>query len=206
MIKLFELARVSLYGVILLLLVACGAEEKLQPLSSDAVVVAFGDSLTEGVGASRDSAYPQVLAELSGLRVINEGVSGETTVEGLARLPLVLGAHEPDLVILMEGGNDILRNMSHAQAKSNLAQMIQMIRLSGAQVVLLGIPEKNLFSDSADFYQQLADEHNVAFEGEMMSDLLKTRSYKSDSIHLNNQGYRELANRIYGFLQEQGAL
>ena len=84
--------------------------------------------------------------------------------------------------------------------------MIQMIRLSGAQVVLLGIPEKNLFSDSADFYQQLADEHNVAFEGDMMSDLLKTRSYKSDSIHLNNQGYRELANRIYGFLQEQGAL
>lgn len=191
---------------LLLVITACGGEKKLQPLAGDAVIVAFGDSLTDGVGAARDKAYPQVLSELSGRTVINEGVSGETTVEGLARLPLVLGEHEPDLVILMEGGNDILQNLSHAQAKQNLAQMIQMIRLSGSQVVMLGVPEKSLFSDSADFYDQLAEEQSVVYDGETMSELLKTRSLKSDSIHLNAAGYRELANRIYSLLQEQGAL
>ncbi|GAA4359300.1 arylesterase [Kangiella marina] len=204
--RLLVQLKVALYAGLALLLVACGDEAKLTPLPSDGVILAFGDSLTDGVGASRDSAYPQVLAELSGLRVINEGVSGETTVEGVTRLPIVLGTHEPDLVILMEGGNDILRNMSHAQAKSNLAQMIQMIRLSGAEVVMLGIPEKNLFSDSADFYDQLAEEYNVVYDGEIMSKLLKTRSLKSDSIHLNSAGYQKLAERIYALLQEQGAL
>jgi lysophospholipase L1-like esterase len=203
---LFALVKSGFYGAFLLLLVSCSSEQELQPLKKNSVIVAFGDSLTEGVGASRDQSYPQVLAELSGITVINSGVSGETTAEGLDRLPLVLGEHKPDLVILMEGGNDILRNLSHIQAKENLAQMIQIVRLSGAQVVLLGVPEKNLFSNSADFYDQLAKEQKVVFDGETMSDLLKTRSYKSDTIHLNNKGYRELANRIYSLLQEHGAL
>ncbi len=204
--RLFAQVRIGLYGLCALLLVACGGEETLKPLASDAVIVAFGDSLTDGVGASKGKAYPDVLASLTSREVINAGVSGEVTAEGLQRLPLILETHNPALVILMEGGNDILRNLNHAQAKSNLAQMIQMIRLSGAQVVLLGIPEKNLFSDSADFYDQLAEEYQVVYDGETMSELLKTRSLKSDSIHLNNAGYQELAQRIYTLLQEQGAL
>lgn len=190
----------------LVLLVACTGEQKLEPLPSDATIVAFGDSLTDGVGASEGNAYPDVLSQLTGLEVVNAGVSGEVTAQGVQRLPLVLETHEPDLVILMEGGNDILRNLNQAQTKANLAKMIEMIRLSGAEVVLMGIPEKNLFSNSAGFYEELAREHNVVFDGETMSDLLKTRSYKSDSIHLNNEGYRVLAETIYELLQEQGAL
>ena len=203
---LFVVMRSSFLVIALLALVACSSEQQLEPLESDAVILAFGDSLTQGVGAPRDKAYPQVLSELTGITVINSGVSGETTAEGLERLPLVLGEYKPDLVILMEGGNDILRNLSHAQAKANLSQMIQAIRISGSQVVLMGIPEKNLFSNSAGFYQELADEHQVVFDGDTMSELLKTRSLKSDSIHLNSIGYRELAKRVQELLQEQGAL
>ena len=204
--RLFAQLKVSVYGLCALFLLACDNDKTLQPLTSDAVIVAFGDSLTDGVGASKGKAYPDVLASLTSREVINAGVSGEVTAEGLQRLPLILETHNPALVILMEGGNDILRNLSHAQAKSNLAQMIQMIRLSGAEVVMLGIPEKNLFSDSADFYDQLAEEYQVVYDGETMSELLKTRSLKSDSIHLNNAGYQELAQRIFALLQEQGAL
>jgi acyl-CoA thioesterase-1 len=206
MIERLLKTKMLLLGAMLMLLVACSGEKSLEPLASDATIVAFGDSLTDGVGASKGKAYPDVLSELTGLEVINAGVSGEVTAEGVQRLPLVLETHNPQLVILMEGGNDILRNLNQAQTKANLSKMIEMIRLSGAEVVLMGIPEKNLFSDSAGFYEELAREHKVVFDGETMSDLLKTRSYKSDSIHLNNQGYRVLAETIYELLQEQGAL
>ncbi|GAA0206480.1 arylesterase [Kangiella japonica] len=198
--------KILIFGATLVLLAACSGKKKLEPLPSDATIVAFGDSLTDGVGASAGKSYPDVLSQLSGLEVINAGVSGEVTAQGVQRLPLVLETHDPDLVILMEGGNDILRNLNQAQTKSNLSKMIEMIRLSGAEVVLIGIPEKSLFSDSAGFYEELALEHQVVFDGETMSDLLKTRSYKSDSIHLNNEGYQVLAETIYELLQEQGAL
>ncbi|WP_083217748.1 GDSL-type esterase/lipase family protein [Kangiella sediminilitoris] len=206
----FKVMTGYLYRIIISLvcvtLVACSDSQKLEPLVSTDVVVAFGDSLTQGVGAADGKAYPEVLSGLIKLDVVNAGVSGETTAEGLQRLPLVLETHNPKLVILMEGGNDILRNMSHVQAKENLAEMIQMIRLSGAQVVMLGVPEKNLFSDSADFYDELANEYNLVYDGEVMSDLLKSRDMKSDSIHLNNIGYRKLAEHIRSMLQEHGAL
>lgn len=203
--KLFIGLKGSLYAGLLLLLAACG-QQSLQPLDKEATIVAFGDSLTQGVGAAEGKNYPSVLAELSGVTVVNAGVSGETTSEGVLRLPIALQKYQPDLVILIEGGNDILQNLDQNQTKANLARMIQMIRLEGAQVVMLGIPEKNLFSDSADFYDELAEEYDLVYDAETMSELLKTRGYKSDSVHLNNAGYRELANRIYTFLQEQGAL
>ncbi|WP_223670611.1 GDSL-type esterase/lipase family protein [Kangiella shandongensis] len=204
--KLFTILQAGFVAGLVLLVGSCGSDNSLAPLSANDVVVAFGDSLTDGVGASKGKSYPEILASLTGLNVVNEGVSGETTIEGLQRLPSVLQKHQPKLVILMEGGNDILRNMSKAQAKKNLAQMIQKIRQSGAQVVMLGIPEKKLFSDSADFYDELASEFQLVYDGEIMSDLLKKRSYKSDSIHLNNAGYRQLANHIKSILEEQGAL
>lgn len=205
MTKIFALVRLSFYVAISLLLFAC-SEQKFEPLTPGATIVAFGDSLTDGVGASKGQGYPEVLAKLSGLSVINSGISGETTSEGLERLPSVLEEHQPDLVILIEGGNDILRNSSHAAAKSNLAAMIELIQQSGADLVFIGVPEKNLFSNSADFYDELAEEYDLVYDGESLSDLLKTRSYKSDSVHLNNEGYRELATRIYHVLQDQGAL
>ncbi|NNM14640.1 MAG: arylesterase, partial [Gammaproteobacteria bacterium] len=93
----------------IIILAACGAKP-LSPLSQNATIVAFGDSLTQGVGTTRDKSYPAVLAEISGRNVINAGISGETTTEGLGRFASVLEQNAPELVILIEGGNDILRN------------------------------------------------------------------------------------------------
>ena len=133
---------------IALVLSACG-NDKLEPLSTGDTILAFGDSLTYGKGTTQDSAYPAVLQELSGFTVINAGISGETTSEGLTRLPGLLDQYKPALVILFEGGNDILRNLSKANAKANLSQMIQKIQSAGAQLILVGVPEKSLFSSSA---------------------------------------------------------
>ena len=143
-----------------LMLVGCEKGQSLSPLSGSDTIVAFGDSLTEGYGVSEANSYPQVLARITGMRVVNEGISGELSAEGLERLPSVLAEHKPALMILMHGGNDILQNRPLSKAKKNLAAMIEMAQRAKAQVILIGVPEKNLFSDSAAIYGELAEQYN----------------------------------------------
>lgn len=183
----------------------CNSPE-LKPLAANATILAFGDSLTAGVGTSRDKSYPAVLQELSGIKVINRGISGETTAEGLTRFEEVLDQSTPDLIILIEGGNDILRNRPYSDIKANLNDMIGIARSRNIQLVFLGIPEKKLFSSSAPFYQQLADEHQLVYDHNLISDLLRTRNLKSDPIHFNQAGYRKMAEAIHQLLIESGAL
>ncbi|MFO7582906.1 arylesterase [Guyparkeria sp.] len=191
--------------LVALLVTGCGGGS-LEPLAPGDVILAFGDSLTEGVGASADTSYPARLAALSGHTVVNAGVSGETTAEGLERLPAVLDETDPGLMILLLGGNDILRNGSPTEAKRNLSRMIEMALERGVQVLLVGVPEKSLFSRSAPFYQELAEQHGVVLMDGMVASLLKKPAYKSDQVHLNTAGYREMAGRIHARLAEEGAL
>ncbi len=197
--------RLSICLLFLVFVVACG-EDKLYKLNSSQPVLAFGDSLTAGVGANEVAAYPQQLERLIGFNVINAGISGETTEEGLARLSSVLDEHNPQLVILLEGGNDILRNYDLNKTEQNLARMIEEIQSRSIQLVFLGVPEKNIFSDSAPLYKELASEYNLVFDGEVISKLIKKKRYKSDPIHFNALGYQKLAENIQDLLDDNGAL
>ena len=197
--------KIILYVYCILSINAC-SEQQLQPLTTSAKILAFGDSLTFGKGVKKAHSYPSVLAKLSGLEVINAGISGELTAQGLLRLPVILQTHRPDMLILMEGGNDILRNHNLAQTKQNLAQMIEQAQQQSIEVVLVGVPSKSIFSDSASFYQELADEYQLVFIDDIIASLLKSPSLKSDSVHFNELGYQQLANQIYTTLQENGAL
>ena len=179
---------------------------KLAPLSASAEIMAFGDSLTYGKGASEDGDYPAVLAELTGFRVINAGVSGETTSQGLTRLAELLVGEAPDLLILLEGGNDFLRNHDIAKTKANLAQMIELAQAKSIPVVLIAVPQKSIFLSSATLYSELAETYDVMLLEEVLTDLLKTRSMKSDTIHLNDAGYRALAETVYRRLEDAGAI
>ena len=190
---------------LLLLVVSC-SNDKLDPLPDNAVILAFGDSLTKGKGVSEVDSYPKVLSELSGRSVINAGISGEITTDGLARLPAVLDDTQPDLMILLEGGNDILRNINIQTTKSNLAAMIETAHGRGIPVILIGVPEKKLFSDSASIYPELADEHDLVFDEDLVADLLRNASFKSDAVHLNATGYRAMAEKIHELLNDNGAL
>ena len=79
---------------------ACSDGPEMQPITANATILAFGDSLTYGTGTSRDKAYPAVLETLINRKVINAGVPGEVTRDGLIRLPQLLERHQPDLLIL----------------------------------------------------------------------------------------------------------
>ena len=191
----------------LLLLAGCGGGPELTGLAPDATILAYGDSLTAGTGARRAEAYPAVLDTLLTQNVINAGVPGETTAGGLARLPDVLAAHDPALVILCLGGNDMLRKLDRGQAKANLAAMIRMVRERGAQIVLLGVPEPGLLLLSApDFYSDLATEFAIPFDGEALPEVISDRSLKADPIHPNAGGYRQLAEAVRELLVESGAV
>lgn len=190
---------------LVLILAGCGSS-KLEPLQPDSVILAFGDSLTAGVGTEKAYSYPSVLERLSGIKVINAGISGETTAEGLRRFSAVLNEHSPDLLILIEGGNDILRNNNKAETKQNLEQMIQLAMARNIQVVMLGVPEKSLFSSSAPFYVELAEKYDLVFDGQIIGSLMRSPSKKSDAVHFNREGYYEMAQTIYDLLQDNGAL
>jgi lysophospholipase L1-like esterase len=190
----------------LLFLAACDRPPQLPRLNDGETIVAFGDSLTHGTGTSLDQAYPAALSRLIKRTVINAGVPGETTGEGLERLPAILNEHQPRLVLLCLGGNDMLKRQDNGQTESNLRQMIQSIKASGADVVLIGVPEPRLFSGAPDFYEKLAEEFGLPYEGEIFNDVLKDNRLKSDPIHANAAGYKVVAERLAELLKDTGAL
>ena len=189
----------------LIVLTACDAP-KLGALPTDAVILTFGDSLTSGVGARKNKNYPAVLAQLTGLQVINAGIAGETTAQGLARLGQALDQASPDLVILIEGGNDMLRGLDLVQAKANLRKMVMLIRQRNIDLVLMGVPKKSLFLSVHPMYEELATELDLVFDGELLVELQGMAALKSDIVHFNEMGYQKMAESIYAILEERGAL
>jgi acyl-CoA thioesterase I len=193
-----------------LLLSACDrAPEvpRLSALDSDARILAFGDSLTYGTGAARETAYPAVLAALIGREVINAGIPGETSGQGLERLPDVLEQTDPALVILCLGGNDMLRKHDRAQMKRNLGAMIELIRARGVPVVLLGVPEPKLMGlETEAAYHELASDFGVPLEAGIIPDVLGDKARKSDQIHPNAAGYADMARAIAELLKKTGAV
>ena len=188
-----------------LLLTSC-SKVKLPTLQQGDVIVAFGDSLTAGYGVDDNQSYPAILESLTGHKVINAGITGETTTQGLARFQSVLDEHNPALIIVLEGGNDVLQKVPVGIIYSNLKRMVQIAQQNGTAVVLVGVPEKKLFGSSLALYSELADELEIPLEENIVASLMKRPSMKSDYVHFNQKGYEELANSIYEILNDSGAL
>ena len=187
---------ISIWLVALVLLAGCSNEPPQIKLNGQSTILAFGDSLTQGVGANAQDSYPAVLERQLGVSVVNAGISGQTSSQGLARLEEVLEEHEPDLVILCYGGNDILRKQSMAKLEHNLDEMINIIKSSGSQVLLVGVPKPSLLLSTLPLYDNVAKKHGIIADLESLTDLLGQRDMKSDRVHLNAQGYQALASAL----------
>jgi acyl-CoA thioesterase-1 len=184
----------------------CGQQEKLPALQADAVVLAFGDSLTYGTGANEDESYPAQLAKLTGRRVVREGVPGEVSAAGLARLPAALDEHRPRLLLLCHGGNDFLQRMPREMAAENLRAMIRLAKSRGIDVLLIGTPEPGFAVSPPAFYADIAKEFRIPYEGDVLGKILKDGSLKADQVHPNAKGYRLMAERVYNLLKKAGAV
>ncbi len=187
-------------------LAGCSKSPALSPLAADAVVLAFGDSLTYGSGARGAESYPAQLESLIARRVVRAGVPGEVTAAALRRLPAAIEQYAPKLLLLCIGGNDFLRNMSKTAAARNVREMVRIARDRGIDVVLIGTPEKGLLLTPPAFYAAIAETYAIPYEGKIVGQVLRDSSLKSDAIHPNAQGYRLIAERIAGLLRESGAL
>ncbi|GAB4165917.1 MAG: arylesterase [Geothermobacteraceae bacterium] len=199
------LKTLGLSFVLLFLCIACDRPQ-LSPLPADAVILAFGDSITFGTGAPQGQDYPAVLARLIGRRVVNGGVPGETTAKGKERLPKLLEEIQPHLVLLEEGGNDFLRRVDRDTTRRNLQAMIDSCRDFGVPVVLIAVPQPGLLLSDADLYQELAESNRLLLIDDELADILSDRDLKSDTIHPNAAGYRRLAEAVMERLRQHGAI
>ena len=195
-----------------LLLAACGGKsgKKQTKIAAGSTVLALGDSLTYGYGASPAESYPAQLQKLTGWDIINGGISGDTSAQALSRLPALL-QRQPKLVIISIGGNDFLRKLTEAETRANIVEIIESVQKENIPAVLVGVPHLSvgaLFGHLSDhpLYQELAEQYKIPlFEG-AWSEILSDEKLKSDQIHANAAGYKVFAERLEKFLREEGFL
>lgn len=172
------------------------------PVPAGATVLALGDSLTHGTGAAPESSYPAELARLTGWQVVNAGVPGDTAAQGLERLPALLEAHHPALVIISLGGNDLLRRLPEDALRATLEQACAHATASGAQVLLVAVPRPSIsaaFTGSLTdhpLYGELAERLKLPLQRQGWSEVLADERLRSDAIHANAEGYAEFARRL----------
>lgn len=184
------------------LLYSCDSAPRIEPLSQDAIILAFGDSLTYGTGAPAGKSYPDILSRLLNRTVVNSGIPGEVSAKGRQRLQRELEKHNPDLVILCHGGNDFLRRYDQDTTVQNLKSMVTLIKEQGIDVILIGVPKFGFGLYVPDFYSTIAEEFDIPYEQEILVDLLSENNLKSDAIHPNAAGYQLMADAIYKTIQK----
>ena len=178
----------------------------LQPLNPQQPILAFGDSLTFGYGADKTQSYPVQLSKLINRQVINAGINGELSRAGLLRLDKLLDVHNPQLLLLCHGANDILQKHDLNKMADNLRAMITLAQDRDIQVVLIAVPQVNLLLTQIKQYQQVADEKQVVIDNNLLADLLKQPDLHSDIVHPNHLGYQKIAQTIAQLLKDHGAI
>ncbi len=208
---MFTNRRALLAAALAMALAGCGRKPRRgTAVPAGATVLALGDSLTFGTGAAPDAAYPTLLAGLTGWQVVNAGVPGDTTAQAAARWPALAAEHQPALVLLSIGGNDLLRRLPEAETRLQLRALCEAIRASGAQQLLIAVPRPSLaaaytgsLNDHA-LYGELAEALQLPLHRQGWSEVLADQSLRSDPIHANAQGYAAFAKGLMATLRATG--
>jgi acyl-CoA thioesterase I len=178
---------------------------------AERVIVAFGDSLTAGLGVTLEDSYPARLqaklrAEGYDYRVVNAGASGDTTAGGLRRVDWAL-KNKPDIVIVALGANDALRAQDLASVRNNLDGIVTRFQKAGAKVLLAGmeVPPNYGARYAGDFrklYVEVAHKRGVAFMPFLLDGVAGHPALNQpDGIHPTAEGYGIIVDRLWPYLQ-----
>lgn len=204
-----------LMALLSLVLLLCGLSACSKPesaLPAQTTVLILGDSLTQGVGASApEHAYPALLRQQTGWNIVNGGISGNTSAQALARLPALLQQYQPKLVIISIGGNDFLQRRSNSDTRANIQQSIRLSQQSGAQVLLVAVPELTLAAavghpNDHAMYAALAKEEQVYLLEDAWSDVLADETLRADAVHANDAGYQVFTKQLRQRIEQIGWL
>ena len=200
----------GLLFLLVMLLAACGGSKKEAALPTGSKVLALGDSLTAPHGVKPNEALPTLLGQKTGWVVINAGISGDTSAGALARLPALLDEHQPQLVLVSLGGNDMLRKIPQGQTVANLGQMLDLVKASSAKAVLLATPKPSIAGavfnslSPAEFYAEVAKNKKVPLIGNALPEVLSDTALKGDQLHPNAAGHALLGEKIHEALKKIG--
>lgn len=188
-----------------------GAGPALAPANPDdkrPVLVAFGDSLTAGYGADAGQSYPDFMQKMLDeehypWRVVNAGISGETTAEALERVGTILPL-KPRIVVVELGGNDGLRGLPLSATEANLEQIVATLKKAGAQVALAGMTLPPNYGPDyirhfENIYRMLAAKYKVTLISSLFEGLITPdgRYFQRDGIHPTAPGYRIMAGNVF---------
>lgn len=161
------------------------------------IIVAFGDSLTEGVGASTpENGYVGVLERRLGITIVNRGVAGNTTADALARIDTDVTPLHPNIIIILLGGNDYLKKIPQQETFANLSQIIKKMQSQGAVVLLLGVRGGLLHDKFSDDFHTLAKDTGSLFVPDVLDGIFGNTKLMSDEVHPNDAGYMRIADKI----------
>lgn len=191
---------IVLAGLVGWLVVATGPAPA-RPTSGERII-AFGDSLVQGVGASPGRDIVSVLSRRLGVPIVNAGRSGDTTGAALTRLDSSVLSRNPRIVIVLLGGNDMLRRVPRATTFANLDAIVSRIRARGAAVILVSVELG--FGTGADgrAYEELASRTSSALVRDILDGIFGRQALMSDGIHPNDRGYEMMADRIEPALKD----
>jgi acyl-CoA thioesterase-1 len=191
----------------------CGRRTTLgRVVPAGATVLALGDSLTFGTGATPETSYPAVLAQLSGWQIVNAGVPGDTSAQALERLPALLQEHEPALVLVSIGGNDLLRRLPEADTRASLQRICELAQGAGAQVLVLAVPRPSLAAafigslSDHPMYAEVSAALKLPLHAQGWSSVLADETLRADPIHANARGYAQMARSVYDAALAHGLL
>jgi acyl-CoA thioesterase I len=160
-------------------------------------IVCFGDSITRGKGVDPSESYPAALAKITSVPVVNAGINGDITPEGLKRLKSDVLDNDPLLVVIEFGGNDYLNKVPLEETIRNIEEMIKIIQAHGAMVAIVDISNVLFMGEYRQEFQRLSNKYRTIFIPRILEDIVSNENLKSDAIHPNAKGYTIIAYRVY---------
>jgi lysophospholipase L1-like esterase len=197
----FTFLAIAMAAVAAIAYVRSGSPRAARPTAGQNII-AFGDSLVAGRGASAGRDFVSVLSARLGVPIINAGRSGDTTETALARVDRDVLSRNPRVVLVLLGGNDFLRRVPRQTTFANLATIVRRIRERGSAVVVVGV-SAGIFTDSAsDDYEALAGDTAAGFVADILAGIIGRSDLMSDPIHPNDRGHLIMADRLEPVLRE----